>query len=104
MIRPGVHHVTKHPRVTADCDEPGCAESLYMQQELGVVSAGESLRAIGWEVGVYEASMPPRIAARCPAHAQTAEQCRHTTIVALDRVGVCQRCGRRPDETKGVAA
>lgn len=102
MIRPGTHHVTKHPRVTADCDEPGCPESMYLHQELGVVSAGESLQALGWQVGVYGPA--GEITARCPAHAQTTVQCRHATIITIDRVGVCQRCGRRPDETKGVAA
>lgn len=102
MIRPGTHHVTKHPRVTADCDEPGCDVALYMQQELGVVSAGESLRAIGWEVGVYTGA-PGHVTARCPTHAQTTEQCRHTTIITIDRIGHCQRCGRRPNEA-GAAA
>lgn len=99
MIRPGTHALTRQPRVIAECDEPGCDVSMYMQQELGVHSAGETLRAVGWEIYWMVTTSPAReIPVRCPTHAQTAEQCRHATIIVVDRVGYCQRCGRRPNE------
>jgi hypothetical protein len=105
MIAPGVHALTKQPRVIAECDVSGCDTSMYLQQELGVVSAGESLRVLGWEVGIYGTpGNLGQVTARCPTHAEVTEKCRHATIVTLDRVAVCQRCGRRPGETRGEAA
>lgn len=104
MIRPGVHHVTKQPRVLAECDEDGCDESAYLHDEMTIYTGGYSMRAIGWEVSNARGLMNGGLPARCPTHAEYVEQCPHDVVVLLDRVRVCQRCGRTPDTTEGVAA
>lgn len=92
MIRPAQHHVTHAPRVAAECDTNGCTEALYIADALSVVGAGDILRSVGWDIGTYHGG--DTLTAHCPTHATNVEGCRHTTIVMLEGIRHCQRCGR----------
>lgn len=92
MIYPGTHAVTGHVRTIAECDHPGCERSEYMAEEMGVYTAGETLRRLGWGIGQHARGTTP---AHCPEHAGPAEKCAHPLIVVLDQTRHCGKCGRR---------
>lgn len=97
MIHNGTHHVTNRPRVIAECDHDGCLESLYMAEEMGTYTAGETMRRLGWDVGNHRPGQDGAIHALCPEHARSTAQCVHSVTIRLDDgVRVCQFCGRTP--------
>lgn len=104
MIRPGLHAVTKRPRVEVSCDAPGCHEAHYAPEECGQHHAGVLAARVGWEIGPYMNGQPTP--ALCPTHATTTETCTHEIKYArtLDGVPTCGWCGRRRDAPVEPAA
>jgi hypothetical protein len=103
MIRPGRHRITQQPRTVAECDAPGCDESVYLH-DVTVHTGGNIMRTLGWEVSDAATVPGEGLPAWCSVHAQRSDRCSHDTTTVLDRVAHCQHCGRRRDEIEGKAA